>query len=300
MQNSILNGLNILEPMFEISSKDFLKYNSQEALKNYALNCKHKELKPILKKLLINKAIWAIRAEKIILTEDYIKSQCRTDCKGAVYVKDDYGALLKRCPSINSSFCLLSLENKKSFEEEQKLKEVFFPYAIPTKYYESDIAKVNKDIRNKVYRFIQNLPEIISNGKGIFMTGNVGTGKTSILYLIIKEALQNYSCYYCTVNDVYKYLIRQNDEFIARLYYSELLLIDDLGREYMSENIDFGARQFDELIDFRYRENKSTCLTTNLMFELVKNKYPRVYDRLKEKNQFLIITGESQRISNWR
>jgi DNA replication protein DnaC len=68
----------------------------------------------------------------------------------------------------------------------------------------------------------------------------------------------------------------------------------------MSENIDFGARQFDELIDFRYRENKSTCLTTNLMFELVKNKYPRVYDRLKEKNQFLIITGESQRISNWR
>lgn len=133
MQNSILNGLKIPEPLYPISIKDFLRYNSKDALKNYALNCKHKELKPILKKLLTNKAIWTMRAEKVILTEEYIKRQCKPDCQGAVYIRDDYGELLKRCPSINSNYCLLSLENKKSFEDQKKLKEVFFPYAIPTK-----------------------------------------------------------------------------------------------------------------------------------------------------------------------
>ncbi len=297
MQNYILNGLNV-EPLFKITGEEFLKYNSQEAIKR-AFTA-DKSIRPYLKKLLINKAIWTIRAERMILTEEYIKSQCKPECDGTVYCKDDYGAFLKRCPIINNSSCLISMENKKAYEDMFKLKEVFKPYEIPNKYFESEIDKVKQNVRGKIYRYLQNLHENINTGKGIFISGNVGTGKTSILYLIIRESLEYTNSYYCTINDVFKYLIRQNEDYIAKLYYADILLIDDLGREYLSDNIDFGIRQFDEVIDYRYREGKATCLTTNFMFETVKDKYPRVYDRMKEKNQFLIITGESQRLNNWR
>tara|TARA_R100001480_G_scaffold104823_1_gene107419 strand:- start:2226 stop:2936 length:711 start_codon:yes stop_codon:yes gene_type:complete len=62
----------------------------------------------------------------------------------------------------------------------------------------------------------------------------------------------------------------------------KLMVIDDLGVEYLDKNGNF-LQRLDELIDERYSNFKRTIITTNLNVEAFQKRYgERVTDRLRE------------------
>ena len=75
------------------------------------------------------------------------------------------------------------------------------------------------------------------------------------------------------------------------------LVIDDLGVEYADSKGAF-ASKLDRLLDARYREYRTTVITTNLAAKAFADRYgERVYDRLCEGGTWVGIAGASMRRS---
>lgn len=184
-------------------------------------------------------------------------------------------------------------------------------------YWDIDIKRIIPfDI---IIDYVGRLQYNIENGKGLLLSGGVGVGKTSILSWIAQEAYKigkwsgyrdergfvplnyniKYSVLFCSVSRLFNLIFERRFDLVSEYQNADLLLFDDFGREYSS---DFPISKFEDFIEDRYSNLKSTCITTNLTKEQLINhdKYARVIDRWRDKKlyQFIEIAGKSQRSDN--
>jgi DNA replication protein DnaC len=76
---------------------------------------------------------------------------------------------------------------------------------------------------------------------------------------------------------------------------SDLLIIDDLGREPSSKS-DWADSVWDKVIDYRYSHKLPTVITTNLTKKELSKRYnERIIDRLNECAKFVIVKEKSFR-----
>lgn len=101
----------------------------------------------------------------------------------------------------------------------------------------------------------------------------------------------------------------KGEENLILKYVSEcdLLIIDDLGSEFLKKDESWTLEKIFMLIDTRYRANKPLIISTNLGInedpkkcELTKfytcNGKPRISDRIKEMCYPMLISGNSRRV----
>jgi hypothetical protein len=82
---------------------------------------------------------------------------------------------------------------------------------------------------------------------------------------------------------------------IAHIHTAQMLVIDDLGVEYMDKNGHYQSR-LDALLDERYSHERKTIITTNLSADKFKARYEeRIADRLREDATWFSIDGASLR-----
>lgn len=80
--------------------------------------------------------------------------------------------------------------------------------------------------------------------------------------------------------------------------FSNLVIIDDLGRDYFTDK-GFGISRWDGFIDLRYSELLPTLITTNMTPQELTEKYNfRIYDRLKQIAEWITINEKSLRGNN--
>ncbi len=138
--------------------------------------------------------------------------------------------------------------------------------------------------------FIESLDSHLDQGRGLWLTGNVGTGKTALAMLISKSALENGRT--VAIYSLPKLLARvratyEKDfggdsytEFFARLVSLDLLHIDDLGVEKRS---DWVLEQLYSIVNERYEMERSMLVTTNLDQEALEEQIgERTVSRLIE------------------
>lgn len=122
----------------------------------------------------------------------------------------------------------------------------------------------------------------------MFFTGNVGTGKTLLMKIIISELFaQNNLVRYEKLGlllDRLMYLkVEDQEEYfeeLDKLYHINFLALDDLGTEKLSES---KILELYNLIDERLNNEKSTIISSNLSLEEIKEEYnERISSRLKE------------------
>ncbi len=159
-----------------------------------------------------------------------------------------------------------------------------------------------RDMAVKAYEYAKNLTENAEQGKGLLFFGEVGRMKTTLAVCVAREALeQGRSVYFISMPELLDKLIsmsRNKDgqelrAFERHIKKVSLLILDDFGAEYPN---DWVLNKVDAIITYRYNEEKSVIITTNMMPSEIKERYvQRVYDRLRSTSKVLGTYGDSLR-----
>lgn len=152
-----------------------------------------------------------------------------------------------------------------------------------------------------------------SLNKGILMQGNVGCGKTTIMKLFARNKRRCYDYLQCTnVADLFERdgaealeILSHNRQDVrgAQNFYQETIgrCYDDLGVEDIKQHYGNKKNVMAEILFNRYHYGQrvpkdSTHLTTNLTLEEIEARYgSRVYDRLREMFNIVVLPGGSRR-----
>lgn len=146
---------------------------------------------------------------------------------------------------------------------------------IPSRYREisfeqltgTDLVAFPEQIR-VVRRFVGQVEENVDAGRGIWIMGDVGTGKTTLAMLVSKAALdvgKTVAIYSLPrLLNLIREAIEEDDGvvgFLDRLASVDLLHIDDVGAETRT---DWALEQLYSIVNSRYEDERSIVMTTNL------------------------------------
>lgn len=143
-----------------------------------------------------------------------------------------------------------------------------------------------------------------NTGKGLMLYGSVGTGKTHLAaavgWHIVYEL--GYSVLFVPFTELLNELKNNMNnkeyvkDFMKKLYNSDLLIMDDLGKEKYTE---WSQEQLFSLLDKRYRDCKPIIVTTNYMpQELSRRVDEAVMSRIIGTCALIGMNGEDYRASH--
>jgi DNA replication protein DnaC len=161
---------------------------------------------------------------------------------------------------------------------------------------------------NEVKGFVDDLDARLKEGRGLWLFGDTGTGKTTLAMLISKAALEAGKT--VAIYSLPKLLARIRRtydsepggdsylSFFERLTSVDLLHIDDLGAEKRS---DWVLEQLYALVNERYEAQRSILITTNLPHpELEEQIGSRTVSRLTQICDEVEVRGEDRRYGSIR
>jgi DNA replication protein DnaC len=185
--------------------------------------------------------------------------------------------------------------------------------AIPRKYRTvsfdappiSDMARDPRwaPVCKAVKDYVAGIEERLDEGEGLWLMGDVGTGKTTLAMLVSKAAVEaGRTVAIYSLPRLLSRIRRTYDaetgeqsylEFFRRLTEVDLLHIDDLGAEKRS---DWVLEQLYAIINERYESQRSVMVTTNLDQAALEEQIgPRTVSRLVEICEQLPLYGDDMR-----
>jgi DNA replication protein DnaC len=168
------------------------------------------------------------------------------------------------------------------------------------------VTDMDAAVVDGVREYVADLDANLAAGRGLWLTGDVGTGKTTLAMLVSKAALERgHSVAIYSLPRLLARIRRTYDahpgeqsylEFFERLTSVDLLHVDDLGAE---KRTDWVLEQLYAIVDERYESTRSMAVTTNLDEpELREQIGERTVSRLVEicGDHMIPLHGEDRRI----
>lgn len=170
------------------------------------------------------------------------------------------------------------------------------------------VSDMARDLQTKaavaeVRAYVEELDQRLAEGRGLWLFGDTGTGKTTLAMLISKAALEaGRSVAIYSLPKLLARIRRTYDSepggdsylsFFERLTSVDLLHIDDLGAEKRS---DWVLEQLYALINERYEAQRSVLVTTNLSHEQLEEQIgARTVSRLAQICDEVPLFGDDRR-----
>ncbi len=193
----------------------------------------------------------------------------------------------------------------------------FFGLTEKNLYDEIENNQTRYNFVKNIFKYLcQDSDSVFDVKKGLFLSGNIGVGKTTMLRVIRQIQIQIYreygikrvvdfdysnyeNSFYTASELVDKYT---NGDYRKMQYLANipLLTIDEVGRENLAAN-SFGNQKsvIADLLAARYQNKNNavyTGITTNLNAEGFKDRYGYfILDRVKEMFNFIRVDGDSLR-----
>ncbi|MGV1049737.1 MAG: ATP-binding protein [Solirubrobacterales bacterium] len=174
------------------------------------------------------------------------------------------------------------------------------------------VSDMVRDLQTKmavsdVRAFTEDLEARLEQGRGLWLFGDTGTGKTTLAMLISKAALEaGRTVAIYSLPKLLARIRRTYDSepggdsylsFFERLTSVDLLHIDDLGAEKRS---DWVLEQLYALVNERYESQRSMLITTNLgHIELEEQIGARTVSRLTEICDEVEVRGDDRRYGKY-
>jgi DNA replication protein DnaC len=148
-----------------------------------------------------------------------------------------------------------------------------------------EISRVAPEVVQTVRRYIGEIDAQLDSGHGLWLMGDVGTGKTTLAMIVSKAALDAGRSVAIYSLPRLLSLIRAAIDteagmvgFLERLAAVDLLHIDDLGAE---NTTDWVLEQLYSIVNTRYEDERAMIVTTNLKYEdLIDQLGERTVSRL--------------------
>jgi DNA replication protein DnaC len=222
-------------------------------------------------------------------------SRCAFDeCDGSGFVVDMEARTTRQCRC---------RPERISRAKARKLKAV-----IPNRYGgvsfdRPPVTLIDPKLVAEVRRYVHDIKANLKAGRGLWIMGNVGTGKTTLAMLVSKYALaQGHSVAIYSLPRLLNELRRTYQEGSELSYLElldgltavDLLHVDDLGAESQNEWV---LEQLYSIVNARYEDEKAILLTTNLEIDTLTAQIgERTVSRLLELcGEPLPLFGEDQR-----
>jgi DNA replication protein DnaC len=165
------------------------------------------------------------------------------------------------------------------------------------------IERRNPALIREVRRYTAGVRECLDEGRGLWFTGDVGTGKTTLAMLVSKAAIEADRTVAIYSLPRLLGLLRDSydddapfslHELIGRLCAVDLLHVDDVGAEQSSAWV---LEQLYTIVNTRYEDGKAMVLTTNLDHDALQAQIgARTVSRLYEMcGEPLPLFGDDQR-----
>ena len=166
------------------------------------------------------------------------------------------------------------------------------------------VTQIDRRLVARLESFCADLEANLEQGRGLWLEGDAGTGKTTLAMLVSKTALDLGSS--VAIYSVPRLLSRIRRTYDAepgeqsyldlfdRLSSVDLLHLDDLGSE---NRTDWVLEQLYALVNERYESQRSLLVTTNLpIAELEHQVGVRTVSRLSEICDYLQLYGRDRRV----
>jgi DNA replication protein DnaC len=150
--------------------------------------------------------------------------------------------------------------------------------------------------------YVDRIDDHLAAGRGLWLMGSPGTGKTTLAMLVSKAALDRghsvaiYSLprLLNEIRDTHR-AERSHVELLDRLTAVDLLHVDDVGAE---RSTDWVLEELYSIVNARYEEQRSMLITTNIMDrdKLCEQITPRTVSRLTEMCDELPLHGYDHRM----
>jgi DNA replication protein DnaC len=148
-----------------------------------------------------------------------------------------------------------------------------------------EVARVAPDVVQAVRRYVADVEAQLDSGRGLWLMGDVGTGKTTLAMIVSRAAIEAGRSVAIYSLPRLLSLIRAAIDtdagmvgFMERLAAVDLLHIDDLGAENTTEWV---LEQLYSIVNSRYEDERAMIVTTNLRYEdLIEQLGERTVSRL--------------------
>lgn len=185
------------------------------------------------------------------------------------------------------------------FEYERQRKICFDQTNMASWTFAND-DRQNPKLSDAMQNYVKNFTEFKKDGKGLLLSGPVGTGKTYLAACIANALIdKGYRVKMTKFTDLVNTLqgmYEGKQRFINSLNDFQLLILDDLGVERNSE---YMQEMVYNILDSRYRSGLPLIITTNLTLEEIKKPqdigHSRIYDRILERCFPIVVDGGSRR-----
>jgi DNA replication protein DnaC len=166
------------------------------------------------------------------------------------------------------------------------------------------VTQIDARLVGRVREFCADLEGNLARGRGLWLEGDAGTGKTTLAMLVSKAALElNRTVAIYSLPRLLARIRRTYDagpgeqpylELFEQLSSVDLLHLDDLGAENRTEWV---LEQLYALVNERYESQRSLVITTNLgIGELEEQIGKRTVSRLTEICEYLQLYGQDRRV----
>lgn len=122
-----------------------------------------------------------------------------------------------------------------------------------------------------VNKYIEKFDDFNRNGMGLYLSGGFGVGKTMLTNLVLKHLIKRgISCFATTfANTIEMFTAGWGDRvekewFQRKFLQSQVLLLDDLGKELRNTKVALAETTFDSILRQRVTDGRPTMVTTNL------------------------------------
>lgn len=160
----------------------------------------------------------------------------------------------------------------------------------------------DKEILELVHHYLHTHDQMVRQGMGLIFFGPFGTGKTFIANMVVKELIRlgyrGFATTFANTIEAFTATWGNAEEkqwFTRKFQYSQILLLDDLGRELRSST-KLSPSTFDMILRPRVQGNRPTFLTTNLTpNELTHGYGAATLSLLREASLEIDFSGDDYR-----
>jgi DNA replication protein DnaC len=180
-----------------------------------------------------------------------------------------------------------------------------------------DITSIDQSIVDDVRNYGFNARRYVGNGMGLILHGNKGNGKTLLSVLLLKTLLkEGHDCFFINFQDIFDYFSKGfrdaalRDWFNQRIRYAGILVVDDMGIEYLGQRkleggvvvhrpMEIIGPMLDRILRSRVAAHRPTIITTNLSMSKLEEMYQsNVISLLRECSLIYEFTSDDYRLTS--